>query len=614
MKKIIVLIILLLTKISLIFAEDIRFSASASSTTVGTGQQFSITFSINSGGGSNFKAPSFKGFSVLSGPNQSSSSSTQIINGTISQSVSFSYTYYLQAGNEGTYTIGPAYINMGGKTYESNTLTIKVVKDNSSSQNRANQGGNQNQTPQSSTIGEKDIFIKAIVSNSSPYMGEQIIVTYKLYTSVGISQYSINKTPSNKGLWSEDLTKENERPKQYKEYIDGKQYIVAEIKKVAMFPQETGNLTIEPLEVDVIAQIPIQRRRSNSIFDFFDDPFGSSVQNVKKTVKSNSNSIKVKILPTADKPDNFFGAVGNFTLSSNLSKKEVKANEAINLKVTVSGRGNIKLIDKFDISFPTDFETYDPKIIDNINKSDNGISGTKTFDYLLIPRNQGNFTIKPIKFTYFDLNKGKYLTLTTPEYNIKVDKGDGKTSNTTLTSVNKEDIKYIGSDIEHIKTKTNNLRPEGHFFFNSRLYYTLLGIPILLFIAALLFRRKQLRLKSNIALLKNKKATKVARKRLKKAQKLLQNNDKDKFYNEISQAMWGYLSDKFSIPIAELSMESVNQSLQSKNVDYQTAQQLINILNNCEFARFAPESENINMKKIYNEAIEIIKKIENELK
>jgi|DewCreStandDraft_4_1066084.scaffolds.fasta_scaffold32325_2 hypothetical protein len=614
MKKYIVLIILFLTKLNIIVAEDIKFSASASSTTVGTGQQFSVTFSINTGGGSNFKAPSFKGFSVLSGPNQSSSSSTQIINGSFSQTVSYSYTYYLQAGNEGTYTIGPAYINVGGKTYESNPITIKVVKDNSASQNRSNQGNNQGQNQQTASFSDKDIFIRASISNASPYMGEQIIVTYKLYTSVGISQYSINKTPSNKGLWTEDLTKENERPKQYKEYIDGKQYIVAEIKKVAMFPQESGNLTIEPLEVDVIAQIPIQRRRTNTIFDFFDDPFGSSVQNIKKTIKSNSSVIRVKPLPAAGKPDDFSGAVGNFTFSSNLSKNEVKANDAINLKITVSGRGNIKLIDKFDITFPTDFETYDPKITDNINKSDNGISGTKTFDYLLIPRNQGNFTIKPIKFTYFDLNKGKYVTLTSPEYNIKVDKGDGKASATTLTTVNKEDIKYIGSDIEHIKTKPNKLKPEGQFFFLSKLYFTLLVIPVILFIAALIFRRKHLKLRGNVALLRNKKATKIARNRLKKAQKFLQNNERNNFYNEISQALWGYLSDKFNIPLAELSMESVNQSLQNKLVDTATIEQLISVLNNCEFARFTPESESVNMKKIYNEAIDIIKKIENELK
>jgi len=614
MKKYIVLIILFLTKLNIIVAEDIKFSASASSTTVGTGQQFSVTFSINTGGGSNFKAPSFKGFSVLSGPNQSSSSSTQIINGSFSQTVSYSYTYYLQAGNEGTYTIGPAYINVGGKTYESNPITIKVVKDNSASQNRSNQGNNQGQNQQTASFSDKDIFIRASISNASPYMGEQIIVTYKLYTSVGISQYSINKTPSNKGLWTEDLTKENERPKQYKEYIDGKQYIVAEIKKVAMFPQESGNLTIEPLEVDVIAQIPIQRRRTNTIFDFFDDPFGSSVQNIKKTIKSNSSVIRVKPLPAAGKPDDFSGAVGNFTFSSNLSKNEVKANDAINLKITVSGRGNIKLIDKFDITFPTDFETYDPKITDNINKSDNGISGTKTFDYLLIPRNQGNFTIKPIKFTYFDLNKGKYVTLTSPEYNIKVDKGDGKASATTLTTVNKEDIKYIGSDIEHIKTKPNKLKPEGQFFFLSKLYFTLLVIPVILFIAALIFRRKHLKLRGNVALLRNKKATKIARNRLKKAQKFLQNNERNNFYNEISQALWGYLSDKFNIPLAELSMESVNQSLQNKLVDTATIEQLISVLNNCEFARFTPESESLNMKKIYNEAIDIIKKIENELK
>jgi hypothetical protein len=615
MKKYIFFLIFISGLFRVTYAEDIKFYASAPNT-VGSGQQFAVTFTVNAAA-SNFKAPSFKGFSVLSGPNQSSSSSMQIINGKMNQSVSYSFTYYLQAGNEGNYTVAPARITVEGKTYESESISIKVVKSSQGANNQQQQqqqSQTQNNQSGGNGVSDNDIFLRANVSNASPYLGEQIIVTYKLYTAVGIAQYSINKLSSNKGFWSEDLNKENDKPKQYKENIKGKQYIVAEIRKVAFFPQESGKLDINPLEVDVIAQIQTQRRKTNSIFDFFDDPFSSSYQNVKKTIRSNNITINAKPLPSANKPEDFTGAVGTFTFRSEIDKNELKANEAVNLKFTISGRGNIKLIDKLNVNFPTDFETYDPKIIDNINKSDNGVSGTKTFDYLLIPRNQGVYTIKPVTFTYFDLNKGKYVTLSSPEYTIKVSKGDGKQNNVALTSVNQEEIKYIGSDIEHIKTKPMSLYKKGEHFFLSDLFYIILSIPLLLFIIALIIRRKHLKLRSDLALLKNRKATKVANKRLKKAKNYLLTKEKDNFYIEISNALWGYISDKFSIPLAELSMESVNDALKSRNVKDEIVSQFIKTLNNCEFARFAPGDESLTMDKIYKEAIDVISKTENELK
>lgn len=616
MKRFLFFLIFIITVIGNIYAEDVKFYVSAPST-VGSGQQFAVTFTVNAAA-SNLKAPSFKGFSVLSGPNQSSSSSMQIINGRMSQSVSYSFTYYLQAGNEGNYPISPAKITVDGKTYETESFTIKVVKSSANAGNQQQQSQSQQQQGNQQAggnISDKDLFLKASVSNASPYLGEQVIVTYKLYTSVAIAQYSINKLSSNKGFWSEDLTKENEKPKQYKEYLNGKQYIVAEIRKVALFPQESGRLNVEPLEVEVIAQIQTQRRRTNSIFDFFDDPFSSSVQNVKKVLKANNLTINAKPLPSANKPEDFTGAVGNFTFRSDIDKTELKANEAVNLKFTISGRGNIKLIDKLNIVFPTDFETYDPKISDNINTSDNGVSGTKTFDYLIIPRNQGVYTIKPVTFTYFDLNKGKYITLSSPEYTLKVAKGDGKQqNNVALTSVNQEEIKYIGSDIEHIKTKPMKLNNKGEHFFLSDLFFIISVIPLILFVSALIIRRKHIKLRSNIALLKNRKATKVANKRLKKAKNYLVSKDKDKFYIEISQALWGYISDKFSIPLSDLSMDSVKEALTRQNVADEIISDFIRTLNNCEFARFAPGDESLTMDKIYKEASDIISKTENELK
>ncbi len=615
MKRYIFFILLIAGLIKSTFAEDVKLIASAPSS-VGTGQQFAVTFTVNAAG-SDFKAPNFKGFSVLSGPNQSSSSSMQIVNGNVTQSVSYAFTYYLQAGTEGSFTVTPARITVNGKTYESNSLTIKVVKaaQNTNSQTNTQQNRQQQNNQTAATVSDKDIFIRSSVSNTNPMIGEQVVVTYKLYfASVAVSQCIPSKLPSNKGFWAEEFTKAGTEYKQYRENLNGKQYNVAEIRKVVLFPQESGKLNIDPLEADIVAQVQVQRKRTNSIFDFFDDPFSSAYQNIKKTIQSNNITINVKPLPTTNKPADFTGAVGNFTFRSDIDKTETKANEAVNLKFTISGRGNIKLIDKLNINFPPDFETYDPKINDNINKSDNGISGTKTFDYLIIPRNEGVFTIKPVTFSYFDLNKGKYVTLSSPEYTLKVAKGDGKQTSTTLTSVNQEEIKYIGSDIEHIKIKPMNLNKKGVHFFLSDLYYLLCIIPLMLFVAAIIFRRKHLKLRSNLALLKNRKATKVAKKRLQKAKNYLTTQEREKFYIEISLALWGYLSDKFSIPLAGLSMDSVHHALKDKNVKEEITNQFIKILNDCEFARFAPGEESLMMDKIYKESIDIISKTENELK
>ncbi len=614
MKRIFLLIILITGLFYNVSAQDASLVASGPST-VGTGQQFAVTYSINTNG-TGFKGPSFKGFSVLSGPNQSSSSNISFANGRMTQSVTFQYIYYLQAGNEGTFTVTPASITVNGKTISSNSLTIKVVKGSggSTQQNQQNNQRNNNQNQSTGTISANDLYIKATVSNPNPYQGEQVMVTYKLYTCVPVSQYQINKLSNNKGFWQEDLLKENERPKVHNENINGKQYTIAEIRKVALYPQQSGKLTIDPLEVDVLAQIQVQRRRTNSIFDLFDDPFFNAAQSVKKTITGSPLTINVKPLPSAGKPDGFSGAVGNFTFRSDVDRTEAKANEAINFKFTISGRGNIKLIDKLKIEFPPDFETYDPKVVDNISKTENGISGTKTFEYLIIPRNQGNFNVKPITFSYFDLNKGKYVTLSSPEYNLKINKGDGRSNTVSVTSANQQDIKYIGSDIQYIKIKPVKLVKRGFYFFQSTLYYILLLIPFLLFIAYFFIRRKHIKLRSNLALLKNKKATKVASKRLKKASQFLKSNESDKFYVEISQALWGYLSDKFSIPLADLSMDSVNQALKSKSVNDEISQQFIETLHNCEFARFAPGDSAMKMDKIYKESINIITKTERELK
>ena len=319
-------------------------------------------------------------------------------------------------------------------------------------------------------------------------------------------------------------------------------------------------------------------------------------------------------MPSSDKPADYNGAVGNFTFRSEIDKSKLKTNEPITLKYVVSGQGNIQLIDKMNIIFPPDFETYDPKITSDIKTSASGISGSQTFEYLMIPRKPGRFIIKPVTFSYFDLSKQKYIRITSPQYTIDVEKGVGDASTVTYSGVNKEDIQYIGSDIRHIKNQPLNLRKTGVLFFNSILFYLWILLPLLIFIFLVVYWKKRTKRRADTLLMKNRKATKIARKRLKKANDFLKSGKQEEFYVEISQALWGYLSDKFGISLAELSMDSINEALVNKKVDENIISQFKETLDNTEFARFAPGDKSLMMEKIYNEALELILKIERGLR
>jgi len=603
------------------FSQDIEFTAS-SKPVVATGETFTLSFSVN-GQGTGFRLPNFQGFNVLSGPNTSTSSSIRSINGRTSMTIAYIYSYYLQAVREGSFEIPAATVTVNGKNYTSNPLTIKVVKNpnamppqqGTGTQNQ--QGGNPKQSNQAAS-GSNDVFIKAIANKTDPMQGEGIVVTYKIYTKVPIAQINISKLSSFSGFWSQNLIRENDKLQQTTQMIDGQQYVVADIRKIALFPLKSGQLIIDPLQLECVAQVKRQSRsRTGDPFfdDFFNDPFFSSgTANVEKSLTSNALVINVKPLPEPGKPTDFSGAVGSFTFNTEVDKNRLKANEAFNLKCTVAGKGNIQLIDKVNVTFPPDFETYDPKITSDIKTSGAGINGSQTFEYLVIPRKPGRFTIKPISFSYFDLEKRRYVTLSSLQYTIDVDKGTGESAVITYSGANKEDIKYIGSDIRHIKDKPMVLSRQGTYFFSSMLFWLLLLIPFLLFIAVIITGRRLSARKSDLILMKNLKATKIARKRLRKAEDFLKSGKQEEFYIEISQALWGYLSDKFSIPMVDLSIDSVHEALSRKNVNEEMIKQFIETLNNTEFARFAPGEKIVNMERIYNEALEIISKIERELR
>lgn len=596
-------------------ADEVKFTATAKPV-VTKGERFQLNYKINAEG-ANFRGPNITDFQMLSGPNTSTSSSVQIINGQVSRKSEYIFSYILQAVTEGTFTIPPATIVVDGKSYTSNSLQVKVTNNASTQQGGGANSGQQNSGGATADAG--DLFLRAQISNSTPYQGEQVIITYKLYTSLPISNIDVSKINSFPGFWSKDLFQNIKEYPQSREVINGQEFVVAEVKKLALFAQRSGQIVIEPGVLGCVAQVRSNSRRNSSdpFFDsFFNDPFfNSRYQNVEKTLTSNSLKIDVKPLPTQNKPADFSGAVGSFTFESELTNREVKANEPITLRFTLKGRGNIELIDAPKVGFPPDFEVYDPEISNNIQVNQSGVSGTRTFEYLIIPRNPGSYSIKSVPFSYFDVSRQAYQSLNTPPFEITVSKGDGQAAQVTYQgATNQTDIQYIGRDIRHIKLPPYQLRPIGTYFFRSGIYNLFMLAIVVVAIIILILWRRTVRRRSDAAMMRTRKATKISLRRLKLAAVYLKEKKEIDFYNEISRALWGYMSDKLNIPPAELSMDNVREILNRRKVNPEIADQFIATLNSTEYARFAPGNKSEVMDKVYHEALDVITKIERELK
>ena len=586
---------------------------------VGVGQAFQLSFTLN-GQASKLPALNFSNFSVVAGPNQSSSTSMSIMNGQMSSTSSFTYTYTLVANKEGTHTIPSVPFVVNNQTVNSNAVTVQVV---AAAQNTQQQQQSQQQRTQSGTnaqaFNKDDFFVKATVSNANPYVGEQVIINYKLYIGPQAYRYQGNVTtiPSSKGFWTYDLTDKKVAPKRYEEVINGKRYVVEDLRAIAAYPQKSGKLEITPLNVDLIVQVPVQQQRqqSNDPFDiFFNDPFfggGTRLQNIELKLASNAVAVTARETPSDRKPIDYSGLVGNFSLTSKLSRDKLSANDATNLSITVSGSGNLQYIDKLNIEFPSDIDVQEPSLKDNIKTSLTGISGSRTFEYILIPRAAGKFTIPPATFSYFDKGKNCYITLSSNKMEITVEKGKENASSYTRTS-NKKDLQVMGTDIRHIKTNVQ-LKPAEKPFFLSLTYWTGFLLPILLLIIVILLLHKRIENQKNRAVVRDKRASKLARKRLNKAEKLLKNKQDADFYIEISHALWGYVSDKFRIPLGQLSLDTAFQKLKERNMEESAIDEFLETLNHCEQVRFAPSSE-ITPEKMYEKTFNFITKIERELK
>lgn len=608
MRKIIFLLFTILAAWQVKAADKVRFVAEAADVVV-SGDQVRLVFTVNSQDIKDFRAPSIKGFDVLMGPSRSQQSSIQIINGKRTSNSSTAFTYILLAGSPGTYTIPAASVEVNGEKVFSNAISIKVLPQDQTSGNSGNNGGGSASSSRSQAAGSRisanDLFITATASKTTVHEQEAILLTYKVYTVVNLRQL-YGKMPDLKGFHTQEV----ELPQQKTftlEHYKGRNYNTTVWSQYVLFPQQTGKLEIPSITFDgVVAQQTV----SDDPFDAFFN--GGGYVEVKKKITTPKVVINVQPLPA--KPAGFSGAVGEFKLASSINATDVKTNDAVTIKLTLSGTGNMKLIGTPEVKFPQDFEIYDPKVTDDYKLTNSGLTGTKTFEYLAIPRHAGNFTIPAVEFTYFDLKSNSYKTLKTEAYNLKVAKGQGNADQVISDFTNKESVKMLGKDIRFIKLGDSSLRPKGDFFFGTVGYYLCYLIPLLLFVVfAVIYRQKALE-NANVAKVKTKKANKVATRRMKLAGKLLAENKKNEFYDEVLKALWGYISDKLSIPVSQLSKDNIEAELTSYGVQEALIAEFIGVLNECEYARYAPGNENEAMDKVYSASVEVISKMENSIK
>ena len=605
MRKVILFFILISTVIGA-WADEITFTANAPEVVV-SGDQFRLSYTINSQKVRDFRAPSIQGFEVLMGPSRSTQSSTQIINGNVTSTSTITFTYILMAGKEGTYKIPGATIVADGNNYTSNSVEIKVLPpDDTSGAGSGNVSNSSRNQANSGKISDKELFMLATVNKTNVYEQEAILLTYKVYTQVNLTGLH-GDTPDLKGFHTQEV----ELPQQKTftlEHYNGRNYNTTIWQQFVLFPQQSGKLEIPSLSFEGTVS---QRIASADPFDAFFN--GGNYVDIKKNLVTPKLTINVKELP-AGKPTNFSGGVGEFTLSSSISTQELKTNDAVTIKLVISGTGNMKLINTPEVGFPQDFEIYDPKVDNKFNLTRNGLAGNKVIEYLAIPRHAGTYTIPPIEFSYFDLKSQSYKTLKTDAYTLNVAKGEGNSDQVVANFTSKEDLKVLGQDIRYIKTGDTRLTQKDDYLFGSTSYWLWYIIPLVLFIAFMVIYRKQAMENANVAKVRTKKANKVAAKRMKNAGKLLAEKKSEAFYDEVLKALWGYISDKLSMPVSQLSKDNIEEELQKHQVADELIKAFIDTLNDCEFARYAPGNQDEKMDKIYSSAIDVISKMENSIK
>jgi hypothetical protein len=602
--------------LSVFAADEVEFRAKAPSQVI-EGKPFQLTYTVNQRG-KDFQAPDFENFDHLAGPYTSTSSSISIVNGHHTSSYTVTYTFTLMGNTAGTYTIPPASIRIGSDTYSSNGVRITVLPPDeqpSSTGSTATSGSTrQSSSSAQASAGSGDIFIRTIASKTKVHEQEALLLSYKLYfANVNVAQFTNNtKLPDFTGFLKQEL--EQGEIQTELEHYNGRNYQTATLYRTLLYPQHSGDIKIAPATFEAVLQVQT-RSQVRSIFDDF---FGSYT-NVTKALTAPGMTIHVSALPSG-KPAGFSGAVGTFTLTPSISTTELKANEAVTLKLEIQGAGNMKLIKTPAVDWPEGFELYDPKVTNNFRTTVNGVSGTKSIEYLAIPRAAGEYTIPAVTFCYFDTHDDAYKTLRTPEYTLHVARGANDTGSDAsqpqqYAGTQKEDIKQLGSDIRYIHTEPISIKKSTKSAFLSNASSLTIASAYLLplFIAICLFIgfRKRIRENADIRLVRYKKANKVAQRRLKAAQKLLKQNNQSAFYEEIERAALSYLSDRLSIPMADLNKENIASILRQKGVSDARIAEVTNVLSTAEFARYAPSTDHA-MNDLYTATTNMINNLENE--
>lgn len=588
----------------LLMADEVRFTAEAPKV-VEEGGRFRLVYTVNQQV-DNFIPPALDNFTVLAGPSTSSSSNVSIVNGEVTKTFTLRYTYILQADREGEMNISPARVKVDGKEYESNPLKIEVIKG---APNKTGNSATTRSTGNSSTAGTSNdkLFVKVLVDDARVYEQEPVVATIKLFSQVSVTGLNNYEFPDFNGFYSQEIETPPLTSLTREEY-NGEIYGTGVIQKFLLYPQKTGKLTISPFKIECLYQKP-SRKQPRSIFDDF---FGN-YETYRQNLVSDEVSIQVDPLPTGA-PVDFSGAVGMFKISASIDKKQLKANEAITYKVVVSGRGNIKMINAPELDLPPNFEVYDPKINESIKNQEGGSLGRKTFEYYLIPRHPGKYTIPSLDFAFFNPSTRKYHTLRTDGYDIEVLKGEEDSTVAMPSVYNKENLRFIGRDIRFIKTGPAKLKEEGNYFFGSWLFIAIYTGGLIVFLLGLFVRHQNKKQRADIQLMKNKKANRIARQRLKKSRRFMKENENVAFYDELTRSMWLYLSEKLGIPIAELTKDRAREELMENVVDEKTIEEFLEILDDCEFARYAPSKERKSMADLYQAAVKVLSNLQENLR
>jgi hypothetical protein len=599
--------LLILGNLALI-AQEAKFTASAPKTVI-QGTRFQLVYSIDQEA-SDLRVPNIPDFQVLMGPSTATSSQVSIINGQVSRATNYSFTYILKIDKTGTFTIPPATIEVDGRQVASNALTIEVIQNDGSSQQ--NQGQKSQASPDEAVLSDDDLYITMNASKTEAYQDEPILITTRIFTKVNLEGISDIKNPELRNFVVEELDSQVENIQWSVQNINGKTYRVGVYSQKVVYAQASGKLYIEPISIEFLLR---QRaaRQSQSIFD----DFFESYRTVKRRVSSKGININVKPLPTPV-PASFSGIVGDVKLNVTASATEAKVNDGITIKTVVTGTGNIRLAKNPEIKFPSDFDVFDPKITNNVTQTAQGGRGDRITETLIIPRHAGDFEVPAVEYTFFNPSQGRYQTLTSSPIALKIGKSGPEdtmspTSSPGIAST-RENVKYIGQDIRFIKTASIQLKPKNTFLFGSTLYVLGFLLPLLAFIAIFLLFRKRIKENADLQMVRNRKANKMALKRLKKSEFHLKKGDKAGFYEELSRALWGYASDKLSIPQSELNRDNSRAILIECGASDETTADFLDILDTCEYARYAPQSEHHERDYLYKRAVETISKLESQLK